>query len=125
MLDLVGHGKVITIGVLDVNQVREHYLRYVPELSPSLRIRPQHPRIKQLLESSTDRMIVADVARSVPDRGAVMVIADSDHSLDHAYAESNTYHAFATPRSYFYYGGHKYTGSGAVPSGRQLLGWAF
>jgi len=101
MLDLIGHGKVITIDVLDANQVREHYLRYLPELSPNLRIRPQHPRIEQLLGSSTDRTIVAEVARSVPDRGAVMVIADSDHSLDHAYAELNTYHAFVTPGSYF------------------------
>lgn len=93
MLDIIGDGRIITIDQLDADQVRECYLRYLPELSSSLRIRPKHPRIEQLIGSSTDGAIVAQVTRAVPDSGAVMVIADSDHGLEHAFAELDTYHA--------------------------------
>jgi cephalosporin hydroxylase len=101
MLDIVGNGAIITIDLLEDDQVRAHYSRYLPELASSLRIRPEHPRIKQLIGSSTDPNIVAEVIDSVPDREAVVVIADSDHSLEHAYAELRAYHSLVTARSYF------------------------
>jgi cephalosporin hydroxylase len=101
MLDIVGDGKIITIDLLETNQVREHYLRYLPELAARLCIRPEHPRIKQIIGSSTDPQIVANVTEVVSEGGAVMVIADSDHSIEHAYAELDAYHALVTPGSYF------------------------
>jgi cephalosporin hydroxylase len=100
-LDIIGSGRIITIDILDANQVREHYLRYSQEQGRKLQIRPTHPRIDYLLGSSTDPAIVAEVTRALPVGGPVMVVADSDHSIEHAYAELNAYHAFVTPGSYF------------------------
>ena len=101
MLDIAGGGRIITIDLLETEEVREHYARYLPELASHLYIRPEHPRIKQLIGSSTDPQIVANVTEAVPAGGAVMVIADSDHSLEHALAELDAYHALVTPGSYF------------------------
>jgi len=101
MLDIIGSGAIITIDVLDADEIREHYIRHLPELAPTLHIRPQHPRIKQLIGSSTASGIVAQVMAEAPETGAVMLIADSDHSLDHAYSELKTYHRLVTPGSYF------------------------
>ena len=101
MLDIQGNGQIITIDVLGTDEVRSHYSHYLPELASDLRIRPEHPRIQQLIGSSTDRNIVAKVFGRVPAHGSVMVIADSDHSLEHAYAELMAYHSLVTPRSFF------------------------
>jgi len=78
-----------------------HYEQYTPGSASNLRIRPPHPRIDYLLGSSTDPAIVTKVANALPREGAVMVIADSDHSLEHSFAELDAYHAFVTPDSYF------------------------
>jgi len=101
MLDIVGDGRIITIDVLDAPQVVAHYEQYTPGSAVNLRIRPPHPRIDYLLGSSTDPAIVTKVANALPREGAVMVIADSDHSLEHSFAELDAYHAFVTPDSYF------------------------
>src|SRR5215475_155513 len=101
MLDIIGSGRIITIDVLDAAQVEAHYQRYAGDAGPDLCIRPRHPRIEYLLGSSTDGSMIAEVARAVPDQGAVMVIADSDHSLEHSFAELVAYHPFVTPDSYF------------------------
>jgi cephalosporin hydroxylase len=101
MLDIVGKGTIITIDLLEADEVRAHYSRYMPGLASNLRIRPEHPRIKQLIGSSIDQTVVAEVFASVPAHGAVMVIADSDHSIEHAYAELRAYHSLITSRSYF------------------------
>ena len=42
-----------------------------------------------------------NVTKAVPEGRAVMVIADSDHSVEHAYAELDAYHGLVTPGSYF------------------------
>jgi len=101
MLDLAGNGRVLTIDILTGAQVREHYDKFGDANGAQLRIRPVHPRITQLIGSSTDPAIVEQVAASAQGQGCVLVIADSDHSCEHAYAELTAYHALVTPGSYF------------------------
>jgi cephalosporin hydroxylase len=72
MLDLIGHGRVITIDA---------------EAKPG---RPEHPRIQYVHGSSTDPRIVAEVTQSVG-AGRAMVILDSDHSAQHVIEELHAY----------------------------------
>jgi cephalosporin hydroxylase len=72
ILDLIGHGEVVTIDIVEL-----------PD-------RPVHRRIAYLAGSSTDPAIVSEVARRVAGRRA-MVILDSDHHADHVYAEMLAY----------------------------------
>jgi cephalosporin hydroxylase len=101
MLDLTGRGSVVTIDILPAEQVRAHYEQYLPEGVAQLCIRPEHPRVRQLLGSSTDAAIVDCVKQIAKRQATVVVIADSDHSHEHAYAELQAYHEFVTPGSYF------------------------
>jgi cephalosporin hydroxylase len=70
MLDIVGHGEIITIDILNYAG------------------RPQHPRIKYVQGSSADPELIGSLmnARS-PEK--CMVILDSDHSKQHILAEIN------------------------------------
>jgi cephalosporin hydroxylase len=72
VMDLIGHGEVVTIDLVE---------------RPG---RPEHPRIRYVGGSSTDPAIVADVAARVDGRTA-MFILDSDHSEAHVYAELQAY----------------------------------
>jgi cephalosporin hydroxylase len=101
MLDLTGHGSVVTIDILPVEQIIEHYEQYLPEFAARLLIRPEHPRVRQLLGSSTDAAIIDSVRQIAQGQSSVVVIADSDHSQEHAYAELQAYHELVTPGSYF------------------------
>lgn len=101
MLDLVGRGRIITIDLLTAKQVREHYDHSGGQCRPHLRIRPEHPRITQLIGSSTEPAIVAQVVAAAQGLPCVLVIADSDHSSEHAYAELVSYHSLVSPGSYF------------------------
>ena len=101
MLDIAGTGRIITIDLLNADQVREHYRQSAPQIASGLSIRPAHPRISQLLGSSTDPEVVARVVDAARGCERVMVIADSDHSLEHAYNELSAYHRLVTPNSYF------------------------
>ena len=100
MLDIAVGGRVITIDILVDDQVKEHYTTYLPGGS-ALRIRPPHPRITQLIGSSTDPGIVRQVAKAAAGLGCVMAVADSDHSQEHALAELKAYAPLVTPGSYF------------------------
>jgi cephalosporin hydroxylase len=101
MLDLTGHGCIVTIDILPAEQIIEHYEQYLPELAPRLSIRPEHPRVRQLLGSSTDAAIIDSVKQIAKGKPTVLIIADSDHSHQHAYAELQAYHELVTPGSYF------------------------
>ncbi|MEA2064357.1 MAG: CmcI family methyltransferase [Gemmatimonadota bacterium] len=82
MFDLLGHGRVISI---DIEERAG---------------RPQHERITYLTGSSTDSRIVERVTRMVAGPGKVMVILDSDHSMEHVRAELETYAPLVSPGSY-------------------------
>lgn len=101
MLDILGNGRIVTIDILTGAQVREHYDRFLPPRDPPVQIRPEHHRITQLLGSSTDAATVAQVVAAAEGQRCVLVIADSDHSCEHAYAELLAYHSLVTPGSYF------------------------
>jgi cephalosporin hydroxylase len=68
LLDLMGHGRVITIDTTHQTG------------------RPVHPRIEYVLGSSVDPAIVRQVSDAVSGRRA-MLILDSDHREGHVYSE--------------------------------------
>ena len=70
MLDLVGNGQIITI-----------------ELNSWRKLKFYHPRIIQLIGSSTD----PEIFNKIDFRGKVMVILDSDHSKAHVLKELELY----------------------------------
>lgn len=80
--DLLGHGRVITIDIVE----REG--------------RPTHERVKYLLGSSTSREIVVEVKELTRDASSVLVVLDSDHSKDHVLRELEIYSEFVTAGSY-------------------------
>jgi len=82
MMDLIGHGRVITI---DIDE------------RPG---RSAHPRITYLTGSSVAPEMVADVRRLVGEASPVMVLLDSDHRRDHVAAELAAYAPFVTSGSY-------------------------
>ena len=81
LLDLVGHGQVLTV---DIEAVKG---------------RPVHRRIAYVLGSSIDPAIVAQV-RAAAEGKRVMVILDSDHTAAHVTAELAAYHDLVTVGCY-------------------------
>ena len=82
MCDLIDHGKIITIDILD----------YKPEKT--------HPRITYLLGSSTSKEIEEKVKSMISENETVMVILDSNHSKAHVLNELNIYSKLVTPGNY-------------------------
>lgn len=62
--------------------------------------RPSHERLTYLHGSSTDPKVVSEVTAMLPDEGPVLVILDSDHSLEHVRDELNCYSGMVTAGSY-------------------------
>ena len=82
LLDLLGHGRILTI---DVEKLHEH----------------RHPRVEYLIGSAASQDIIARVQSTVElADGPVLVILDSDHSQAHVSLELEHYHPFVTPGSY-------------------------
>jgi cephalosporin hydroxylase len=82
LMDLMDHGRVITIDIVDAHEV-------------------EHPRVTFLHGSSTDAEIVARVVEEAhAAEGPVMVILDGDHSRDHVARELELYAPLVTPGSY-------------------------
>jgi cephalosporin hydroxylase len=101
MLDLIRHGRIVTIDILTREQVREHYDKFGFGTGAPVRIRPEHHRITQLIGSSTNPAIIQQVFAAAEGKGPVLVVADSDHSCEHAYSELAAYHSLVTAGSYF------------------------
>ena len=80
--DLLGHGEVITVDILE---------------QPG---RPSHERITYLAGSSTDPEIVGSVEQLVGGREPVLVILDSNHERDHVLGELRLYAPLVSPGSY-------------------------
>ena len=82
LMDLIGHGRVITVDIADHREV-------------------EHPRIEFVTASSTDPEVMKRLeAECASAEGPVMVILDSDHSRDHVAAELELYAPLVTPGSY-------------------------
>jgi cephalosporin hydroxylase len=82
MCDLLGHGRVVTIDIVN----REGM--------------PDHPRITYLVGSSTSPEIVGKVNGVTHPGDRVMVILDSDHRKDHVLLELELYSDLVSPGSY-------------------------
>jgi len=82
LFDLIGHGEIITIDVLEQAN------------------RPQHPRIQYLDGSSTDPKMVAQVMQIIGENKRVLVILDSDHARDHVLDEMREWSHVVTSGSY-------------------------
>jgi cephalosporin hydroxylase len=72
ILDLIGHGRIISIDT----QPRDG--------------RPEHPRLSYWTGSSVDPQIVAQAHREAAG-GRTMVVLDSDHSTEHVFQEIMAY----------------------------------
>jgi cephalosporin hydroxylase len=101
VLDLTGRGNVVTIDILSAEEVSNHYASHLQEARGPLHVRPEHSRIRHLLGSSADPAIVRTVDEIASKKETVLVIADSDHSEKHAYAELQAYSHLVTPGCYF------------------------
>jgi cephalosporin hydroxylase len=99
MMDLTSKGAIVTIDLLSADEVKAHYASWEPARVSY--VRPEHPRITQLLGSSTDSWIVERVAELARGLATVMVIADSAHDQQHCLAELHAYSPLVTPGSYF------------------------
>jgi cephalosporin hydroxylase len=93
IMDLVGHGEVISI---DVNEWPVERLAMIGTAP-----RPEHPRVAFYTASSVDPQTISIVRDSLIDPGdRVMVVLDSDHSRAHVLKELDAYAPLVTPGSY-------------------------
>ncbi len=81
LCDLVRNGRIISIDIL-------------------AKPRPQHPRITYLTGSSVSAEIQTAVRNAIKPGERVMVILDSDHSLEHVLNELRAYAPLVTSGSY-------------------------
>lgn len=82
LLDLIGHGKVVTVDIEKLHDL-------------------SHPRVKYLIGSSTSPEIFGEIkAMAKSANGPVLIILDSDHSQQHVAAELELYCDLVTPGSY-------------------------
>jgi cephalosporin hydroxylase len=81
VMDLIGHGRIISIDT----EPREG--------------RPEHPRLTYWTGSSVDPQIVRE-AQKAATGGRTMVVLDSDHSADHVFAEMIAYRALVQVGDY-------------------------
>lgn len=82
IFDLMNHGRVVTIDIIDF-----------PE-------RPKHDRITFLLGSSTSEPILKSVREAIKPGERVMVVLDSDHHKAHVLNELRLYSGFVTVGNY-------------------------
>ncbi len=82
LLDLMGHGRVITVDI---------------HTQPG---RPEHDRIDYLEGSSIDDRIVEEIGNRASDSSSVLVILDADHHAEFKLEEMNRYAPMVTPESY-------------------------
>jgi cephalosporin hydroxylase len=103
MMELAGadnSNKVITVDVLDDAALAQYASGYEGAPFPA-RLRPRHERIEYVHGSSLDDAVVAHVHEEANGRDPVLVIADSEHTFEHTYAELLAYHDLVTPGSWF------------------------
>jgi len=82
IMDLVGHGKVISVDI-------EKYSSF-----------PRHPRIEYLTGSSTDPSIISHIESRIAELSKTMVILDSDHHMEHKLKEMELYGKLMRPGDY-------------------------
>jgi cephalosporin hydroxylase len=83
LCDVEGHGRVVSI-----------------DISPRPGGQVPHPRVTYITGSSTDPDVVTTIRSLIPSDAAVLVILDSDHSMNHVCRELEIYSEFVTIGSY-------------------------
>jgi cephalosporin hydroxylase len=82
LFDLMGRGRVITVDIEDVHDLR-------------------HPRVTFLLGSSTSPDVLMSIREASKEAdGPIMVVLDSDHAEDHVASELEAYAPFVSPGSF-------------------------
>ena len=84
ILDQIGHGRVISIDILDRWDARAR----------------NHARVDTILGNSTSPVILDRIRQLIPPSCTTLVILDSDHSADHVLAELRAYSSFVHVGSY-------------------------
>ena len=84
LLDLVGHGTVISIDLANC---------WEPQVLA-------HPRVRALAGSSVDPQILSRVRQLVPPGASCLVVLDSDHRAEHVLAELRAYQEFVQVGNY-------------------------
>lgn len=82
LCDLLNNGHVVSIDTVQYSAI------------------PAHPRITYLSGSSVDESVAAQVREAAAGKEKVIVILDSDHSMDHVLKEMEIYGDLVTPGSY-------------------------
>mgnify|MGYP001826019726 CR=1 FL=1 len=82
MLDLVNHGKIITIDIKEYDGL------------------PRHPRIEYIVGSSVDDETVKKVEKKIGGASNIMVILDSDHHMHHKLREMEIYGRYVSVDNY-------------------------
>ena len=111
MLEMLGSGRVITIDLYPRDG------------------RPEHELITYLSGSSTDKKIFNLITEQISPNDRVLVILDSDHTMDHVQAELELYKSLITVGSYLvvedtFLGGHpshENFGPGPMKAVKQFL----
>jgi cephalosporin hydroxylase len=80
--DLIGKGRVVTVDITDKKN------------------RPKHGRIEYFMGSSTAPETIARLEKIIQECNHVMVVLDSDHSMQHVLKELQEYSRFVTLGSY-------------------------
>ena len=89
VLDLIGEGHIATVDVKVCTPQSHHE-----------RVRVEHPRIEYVLGSSTSPEIVERLKSIAAEVERVMVILDSDHSMEHVLDELSIYSDLVTDGQY-------------------------
>lgn len=89
MLDLIGDGRVVTVDI-EACEAQPHHKR----------VRVEHPRIEYLLGSSTSVEVASRIKGLAEGVQRVMVILDSDHSMEHVLGELSIYSDIVTDGQY-------------------------
>ncbi len=82
LCDLIGNGEIITIDI----EAHEN--------------QPKHPRIRYMIGSSLEPVIIDQVKEFIKNKSKVMVVLDSDHTMQHVAQELKLFGPMVTPGSY-------------------------
>jgi len=93
ILDLMKKGKVITIDICKEDQI---FL----DSEDTVQKRPVHPRIQYLIGSTVSDTIVNSVKDQINPDDTVLIILDSNHTMDHVLKEMELYSKFVSKGSY-------------------------
>jgi cephalosporin hydroxylase len=106
LFDLLGKGRVVSVDI----EFRE--------------LRPKHPRLRHILGSSTDKLVVEEVRKECEGKETVLIVLDSSHYKDHVLDEIYAYEKMVTKGSYLIVEDTALHGNPIHPEGEEDPMWA-